>query len=84
MSSIYNLNNFCLSFDWSDGVTVFRHFLKSEFSEENLDFWLAVERFKQTHHSFSKMASEARKIYDEFISTRAARQVLPCLSVCTD
>ncbi|XP_047236981.1 regulator of G-protein signaling 3-like isoform X4 [Girardinichthys multiradiatus] len=56
------------------GVAVFRHFLRSEFSEENLDFWLAVEEFKRTL-SFSKMADHAKKIYDEFISTSAARQV---------
>ncbi|XP_018548258.1 regulator of G-protein signaling 3 isoform X2 [Lates calcarifer] len=56
------------------GLAVFRHFLRSEFSEENLDFWLAVERFKKTH-SLSKMAAKAAKIYEEFISTNATRQV---------
>uniref|UniRef100_UPI0037E765F5 regulator of G-protein signaling 3-like n=1 Tax=Semicossyphus pulcher TaxID=241346 RepID=UPI0037E765F5 len=56
------------------GLAVFRHFLRSEFSEENLDFWLAVERFRGTH-PLSKMALRAAKIYDEFISTTAARQV---------
>ncbi|XP_051250605.1 regulator of G-protein signaling 3 isoform X3 [Dicentrarchus labrax] len=56
------------------GLAVFRHFLRSEFSEENLDFWLAVERFKRTR-PLSKMAARAAKIYDEFISTNAARQV---------
>lgn len=50
------------------------HFLRSEFSEENLDFWLAVERFKRTR-PLNKMAARAAKIYDEFISTSAARQV---------
>ncbi|XP_076010396.1 regulator of G-protein signaling 3-like isoform X2 [Genypterus blacodes] len=56
------------------GLAVFRHFLRSEFSEENLDFWLAVERFKRTR-PFNKMAARATKIYTEFISTSAARQV---------
>ncbi|XP_069581058.1 regulator of G-protein signaling 3-like [Brachyistius frenatus] len=56
------------------GLAVFRHFLKSEFSEENLDFWLAVERFKRTH-PFSKMVARSAKVYDEFISTNAVRQV---------
>ncbi|XP_076586697.1 regulator of G-protein signaling 3-like [Chaetodon auriga] len=56
------------------GLVVFRHFLRSEFSEENLDFWLAVESFKKTR-PFSNMAAKAVKIYDEFISTNAARQV---------
>lgn len=65
---------------WSDGLAVFRHFLRSEFSEENLDFWLAVERFKKTR-PVSKMAARAAKIYDEFICTSAGRQVPVCLSV---
>ncbi|RVE68789.1 hypothetical protein OJAV_G00094910 [Oryzias javanicus] len=56
------------------GLAVFRHFLRSEFSEENLDFWLAVERFKSTR-PFSKMAARALKIQEEFISANAARQV---------
>ncbi|XP_053277246.1 regulator of G-protein signaling 3 isoform X1 [Pleuronectes platessa] len=54
------------------GLAVFRHFLRSEFSEENLDFWLAVERFKRIR---PLMAVRAMKIYEEFISTTAARQV---------
>uniref|UniRef100_UPI003AACF1EE regulator of G-protein signaling 2-like n=1 Tax=Centroberyx gerrardi TaxID=166262 RepID=UPI003AACF1EE len=56
------------------GLAVFRHFLRSEFSEENLDFWLAVEKYKKTR-PLSKMAARADKIYNEFISTSAARQV---------
>uniref|UniRef100_A0A667YSJ0 RGS domain-containing protein n=1 Tax=Myripristis murdjan TaxID=586833 RepID=A0A667YSJ0_9TELE len=63
-----------LSPHWSDGLAVFRHFLRSEFSEENLDFWLAVEKYKKTR-PLSKMAARADKIYNEFISTSAARQV---------
>lgn len=61
---------------------MFHHFLKSEFSEENLDFWLAVERFKKTRHS-SKMAARAADIYEEFISTSGRRQVHVSLSVST-
>lgn len=76
--SIGSLDSFLFSY-WSDGLTVFRHFLRSEFSEENLDFWLAVETFKKTHPK-SKMAARAAKIYDEFISTTAGRQVP--VSVC--
>nr|XP_057927825.1 regulator of G-protein signaling 3-like isoform X2 [Doryrhamphus excisus] len=56
------------------GLAVFRHFLKSELSEENLDFWSAVERFKGTR-SLSKMAARATKIYEEFVSSGAPRQV---------
>lgn len=60
--------------DWPDGLAVFRHFLRSEFSEENLDFWLAVEKFKRTRPP-SRMATRAARIYQEFISTSAGRQV---------
>lgn len=70
-----------VSSHWSDGVAVFRHFLRSEFSEENLDFWLAVERFKKTRAA-SKMTTRAAKIYDEFISTSAGRQVAVSSSLC--
>lgn len=70
-----------LSFYLSDGLAMFRHFLRSEFSDENLDFWLAVERFKKTRSAI-KMATRAAKIYDEFISTTAGRQVPVCLPVC--
>uniref|UniRef100_A0A669EKQ4 RGS domain-containing protein n=1 Tax=Oreochromis niloticus TaxID=8128 RepID=A0A669EKQ4_ORENI len=66
----HQINGVLLFSNWSDGLTVFRHFLRSEFSEENLDFWLAVERFKKTRPS-NKMAARAAKIYDHFISTTA-------------
>lgn len=69
-----------LTFHFSDGLAVFRYFLKLEFSEENLDFWLAVERFKRTR-PLSKMVSRAANIYDEFVAVNASRQVLVCLAV---
>ncbi|KAM4615848.1 regulator of G-protein signaling 3-like [Polymixia lowei] len=56
------------------GLAVFRHFLRSEFSEENLDFWLAVEKYKRTR-PLNKMATRAIKIFNEFISTTSTRQV---------
>ena len=56
------------------GVTVFRGFLRSEFSEENLDFWLACEKFRQTRTQ-SKMAARAKKIFSEFICTQACKEV---------
>uniref|UniRef100_A0A3B5QLP9 RGS domain-containing protein n=1 Tax=Xiphophorus maculatus TaxID=8083 RepID=A0A3B5QLP9_XIPMA len=65
------------------GVAVFRDFLRSEFSEENLDFWLAVEKFKRTP-SLSKMATQARRIYDQFLSPCAARKVRRSVSICSD
>lgn len=64
-------------------MAVFRHFLRSEFSEENLDFWLAVEKYKKMRTQ-TKMAAKAHSIFNEFISTSATRQVLlsvPC-AIC--
>ncbi|NXM50289.1 RGS21 protein, partial [Gymnorhina tibicen] len=57
-----------------EGLEAFRAFLKSEFSEENVEFWLACEDFKKTKSS-TKMASKARKIYSDFIQADAPKEV---------
>ena len=36
------------SFPPPDGLAAFRAFLKSEYCEENIEFWLACEDFKKT------------------------------------
>uniref|UniRef100_A0A8C7EH99 Regulator of G-protein signaling 16 n=1 Tax=Nothoprocta perdicaria TaxID=30464 RepID=A0A8C7EH99_NOTPE len=56
------------------GVTAFHTFLKTEFSEENLDFWLACEDFKKTR-SKTKLASKANRIFEEFVQSEAPREV---------
>lgn len=56
------------------GLDAFRTFLKSEFSEENVEFWLACEDFKKTE-SAEKIASKARMIYTEFIEADAPKEV---------
>ncbi|XP_073427712.1 regulator of G-protein signaling 4 [Dendrobates tinctorius] len=56
------------------GTVAFRSFLQSEYSEENLDFWLACENYKKSK-STSKLSSKAQKIYDDFISVEASREV---------
>ncbi|CAM5161440.1 unnamed protein product, partial [Natator depressus] len=56
-----------------DGLAAFRTFLKSEFSEENIDFWMACEDFKKTKSS-AKIASKAQKMYSEFIQADAPRE----------
>ncbi|XP_069824055.1 regulator of G-protein signaling 21-like [Dendropsophus ebraccatus] len=57
-----------------DGLTAFRGFLKSEFSDENIEFWLACEDFKRTKTP-SQLATKANKIYCEFIKAEAPREV---------
>ncbi|XP_055964122.1 regulator of G-protein signaling 8 [Sorex fumeus] len=56
------------------GVAAFRAFLKTEFSEENLEFWLACEDFKKTR-STGKLASKALRIFEEFVDVQAPREV---------
>lgn len=57
-----------------DGVAAFHAFLKTEFSEENLEFWLACEEFKKIR-SAAKLASRAQRIFDEFIRSEAPKEV---------
>uniref|UniRef100_A0A672V1T3 Regulator of G protein signaling 21 n=1 Tax=Strigops habroptila TaxID=2489341 RepID=A0A672V1T3_STRHB len=57
-----------------DGLAAFRTFLKSEFSEENVEFWLACEDFKKTKSS-AKIASKAQKIYSDFIQPDAPKEI---------
>ncbi|KAM8746194.1 regulator of G-protein signaling 4 [Acanthopagrus schlegelii] len=55
------------------GRTVFTSFLKSEFSEENMDFWVACEDYKKI--SPSKRASRAKQIYQQYVEADAPREV---------
>eukprot|EP00062_Callorhinchus_milii_P010885 gi/632956298/ref/XP_007893888.1/ PREDICTED: regulator of G-protein signaling 21 [Callorhinchus milii] len=56
------------------GQAAFRTFLKKEFSDENIDFWLACEDYKKTK-SATKLASKAKKIYSEFIKSNAPKEI---------
>ncbi|XP_036914991.1 regulator of G-protein signaling 3 isoform X2 [Sturnira hondurensis] len=56
------------------GLAVFQAFLRTEFSEENLEFWLACEDFKKVK-SQSKMAAKAKKIFSEYIAIQACKEV---------
>lgn len=52
----------------------FQEFLKSEYSEENILFWLACEEYKKIT-SAPEMISMANQIYTEFVQTESPRQV---------
>ncbi|XP_044937677.1 regulator of G-protein signaling 3 isoform X1 [Mustela putorius furo] len=56
------------------GLAVFQAFLRTEFSEENLEFWLACEDFKKVK-SQSKMTAKAKKIFAEYIAIQACKEV---------
>lgn len=57
------------------GRTVFTSFLRSEFSEENMDFWVACEDYKKT--APSKLATRAKQIYQQYVEADAPNEVKP-------
>ncbi|XP_063056248.1 regulator of G-protein signaling 8 [Engraulis encrasicolus] len=56
------------------GLTAFRAFLKTEFSDENIEFWMACEDYKKIKTP-AKLSSKAEKIYKEFIDIQAPREI---------
>ncbi|XP_064845416.1 regulator of G-protein signaling 21-like isoform X1 [Oncorhynchus masou masou] len=56
------------------GQLAFREFLKTEYSEENILFWLVCEEYK-TITSNTEMAEAAKRIYTEFVQVDAPRQI---------
>lgn len=52
------------------GLEAFRGFLRSEFSEENLKFWLACEDYR-----VSPSKTKANSIYTQFINPDAPQEV---------
>ncbi|KAF7254245.1 Regulator of G-protein signaling 10 [Varanus komodoensis] len=57
-----------------EGVKRFREFLKREFSEENVLFWIACEEFKKIQDK-KQMHTKANEIYTTFLSSKASYQV---------
>ncbi|XP_042601377.1 regulator of G-protein signaling 13-like [Cyprinus carpio] len=56
------------------GVTVFEAFLRSEFSEENLQFYSACEQYRQSSNKFS-LQRRAKMITETYIQPGAPREV---------
>nr|XP_023662190.1 regulator of G-protein signaling 21-like [Paramormyrops kingsleyae] len=56
------------------GMTTFHTFLKSEYSDENIEFWLTCEDYKKIKSSL-KMNSRAKKIYEQYIQTEAPKEI---------
>ena len=57
------------------GRKVFRSFLRCEYSEENILFWMAVEDLKKEVNP-ETVEEKARIIYEEFVSILSPREVL--------
>ncbi|XP_059399522.1 regulator of G-protein signaling 13-like isoform X2 [Carassius carassius] len=56
------------------GLATFRTFLKSEFSDENIEFWLKCEDYKKITSSH-KMSSKARKIFEQFVEAESPKEI---------
>lgn len=57
-----------------DGMKIFQAFLKSEFSDENIEFWLVCEDYKKIKSSF-RMSCRAKMIFKRYIQAEAVREV---------
>lgn len=57
-----------------DGVDAFTRFLKTEFSEENIEFWVACEDFKKCTEP-QQLILKAKSIYEKFIKNDAPKEV---------
>ena len=57
------------------GLKIFHGFLKKEYAEENLLFWLSVERLKKERDptAFKNMA---QTIYNDYVSTESPKEVV--------
>lgn len=56
------------------GRNAFREFLRTEFSEENLLFWMACEELKKEANK-TIIEEKARIIYEDYISILSPKEV---------
>lgn len=56
------------------GLKIFQAFLKSELSDENIEFWLVCEEYKKLKSSF-RMSSRSKKIFKRYIQAEAPREI---------
>uniref|UniRef100_A0A8C6XP85 Regulator of G protein signaling 13 n=1 Tax=Naja naja TaxID=35670 RepID=A0A8C6XP85_NAJNA len=56
------------------GPIVYKSYLKTEYSDENMEFWLACEKYKKIL-SQRKRISEAQKLFKEFIQPQAPKEI---------
>lgn len=57
-----------------EGRGVFREFLRSEYSEENLMFWITCEELKKETNP-SAIDEKARIIYEDYVSILSPKEV---------
>uniref|UniRef100_A0A8D0GUJ2 Regulator of G protein signaling 13 n=1 Tax=Sphenodon punctatus TaxID=8508 RepID=A0A8D0GUJ2_SPHPU len=56
------------------GPLIYKAYLKTEYSDENIEFWLACETYKRTA-SRRKRISMARKLFKDYIQPQAPREI---------
>lgn len=56
-----------------NGLELFLGYLKSEFSEENLEFWIACEEFRTSDDE--NISDLAEQIYNDFVVSQAPKEV---------
>jgi hypothetical protein len=64
---------FVVYFKLIDGIALFRGFLKTEFSDENIEFWLECEDYKFSKDI--KRQTKSKKIYSDFIAIGSPKEV---------
>jgi len=52
---------------------LFRDFLRSEYSDENLEFWIACEEYRTLKDD--RLVAQAQKIFTDFVAIQAPREV---------
>ncbi|KAK6484121.1 regulator of G-protein signaling 4 [Huso huso] len=57
-----------------DGLTAFITFLMSEFSEENIEFWVACEDYKKINLP-AKLTPMAKNIYEQYVAVQSSKEV---------
>uniref|UniRef100_A0A1I7YWK0 RGS domain-containing protein n=1 Tax=Steinernema glaseri TaxID=37863 RepID=A0A1I7YWK0_9BILA len=51
-----------------DGRSAFTEFLKSEYSDENIMFWWAVQQLRSSNADGTEFAHQVRQMYDLYIA----------------
>ncbi|XP_030082652.1 regulator of G-protein signaling 18 isoform X2 [Serinus canaria] len=62
------------TFSFVAGLDAFTKFLKTEFSEENIEFWIACEDYKKSK-SAHELLPKAKAIFETFVQKDAPKEV---------
>ncbi|XP_058495081.1 regulator of G-protein signaling 20 [Solea solea] len=77
-ATLDDANSWTMSFERlmksAAGRAAFRQFLRTEFSEENIMFWLACEELKKETNK-TVVEEKVRQIYEDFVSILSPKEV---------